>query len=350
MKSPNEEEKNMIHENKYMKHGLYILSYLLLIGIETYFIRSVKILYSPHIFLGSLAALGLLLNFIFLFLFKNKENAVSAFSIYQVIQAALSFLMAYFLFHLTWKESAAYPVAALIALAVFVLIRSELSLRSALMTVLLAAGFTISLRLSGVSGGLIFALALLNSFYLGSCLLKNQDAQKSFWQSAVLFTTSLALGRASIQYYLVQSGYDALGVVLTHSYTFVGLFAGILLPLIYRSMLKEKITGSLIAILLLGIFFPWIFGIFIHVRPFAGYLVGFVVSAFITGVFLQAPFSLNLVSYLNYGAAILGVTVFAMLSNLSRGIRLGMLAAVFTVSLIAYVIRALLLKNKSNPA
>lgn len=340
----------MIHENKYLKHGLYIFSYLLLIAIEAYFIRSVKILYSPHIFLAAIASLGLLLNFIFLLIFKNKDNAVGVFSIYQIIQAALTFLMAYFLFHLTWRDSLAYPVGALMALAAFTLIRSEISLRSALMIVLLAAGFTIALRLSAVNGGLLFALALLNSFYLGSCLLKKQEVQKSFWQSAVLFTASLALGRAAIQYYLVQSGYDALGVVLTHSYTFVGLFAGILLPMVYSSMVKEKVTSTLLAILLLGVFFPWLFGIFIHVRPFAGYLLGFAVSAFITGIYIQAPLSLNIVSFLNYAAAVFGLSVFSTLSNLSRGIRLGMIAAIFAVSLLAYVVRALLLKNKSNPA
>lgn len=338
----------MTNEKNYLKHVLYILSYVLVLGIEAYFVRSMKVLYSPYAYLGTLVILGLILNFAFLFVFKNSDKPLIALSLYQLIQAALAFLAAYFFFHLPWKESLAYPCGALFALALFAVIRSDLALRSALTTVLVAAGFTIALRLSSVSGGLLFAIALLNGFYLGSCQLKNNEIQKGFWQSALIFTAALALGRAAIQYYLVQSAYDSLGVVITHPYTFVGLFAGILIPPLYHNALKERAMGTVFGIIVLGILFPALLGVFIHVRPFAGYLLGFTISAFIAGNFLQAPFSLNILSYFTYAVGVGGLSVFALLSNLSRGIRLGILAGVFALSLIGYVVKSLIQKDKST--
>ena len=54
-----------------------------------------------------------------------------------------------------------------------------------------------------------------------------------FWQSPAFCFPLLAVARAAIQYYLLESNYASLGVVITHPYTFVALFAGIFLPGIY---------------------------------------------------------------------------------------------------------------------
>jgi len=331
-----------------MKQGMFIFSYLLILAIEAYFIRSVKVLYSPYVFLGAMAAFGLLLNFVFLFVFGKSEKPLIPLTLYQLIQAALGFLIAYFLFHLSWQESLAYPAGALSGLVAFAVIRSGQGLRSALLAVLLAAGFTISLRLSSVSGGLLFALALLNGFYLGSRLLAGNLLQAAAWEGALIFTASLALGRAAIQYYLIQSGYDALGVVVTQPYTFIGLFAGIFTPLLYVLALRDRVAGAFAGILILGLFFPWLLGIFIHVRPFAGYLLGFTVSAFTAGILLQGPLSLGLLGYLTYASGAAGLTVFSLLSNLSRGVRLGILAGVFALSVLAYVLKNLIQKNSNS--
>lgn len=337
----------MTHEKCFLKHGIFILSYLLLVGIEAYFIRSIHVLYSPYLLLGILVALGLGLNFVFLFVFGKKEQGFAPFVLCQGIQAVLIFLITFFLFNLSWENSLVYPAGAILGVLAFWLLRSELALRNVLLTILLAAGFTIALRLSAVSGGLLFALVLLNSFYLGSKLLASHPSEQSLWESVVIFTVSLALGRAAIQYYLIQSAYDSLGVVITHPYTFVALFAGFLLPIVYGQVIKDKGMGAWMALLVLGIFFPWTFGIFIHVRPFAGYLLGFALSSFMMGILFSGPLSLSLLSYLNYASGVLGLTVFSLLSNLSRGIRLGMLAAVFVLAVLVYVIQSLIQKNKS---
>ncbi len=337
----------MTNEKTYLKHGIYIISYLLLVGIEAYFIRSVKVLYSPYIFLGTMMGLGLILNFIFLFIFGKNEKAFMAFGVYQLIQGALAFLIAFFMFQIPWQASLAYPSGALLALLAFCLIRSELALQNILITILIAAAFTVSLRLSAVSGGLLFALAVMNGFYLGSKLLNSQDAQQSLWENLVLFSTSLALGRAAIQYYLIESGYDSLGVVITQPYTFVALFAGFLLPLAYGHLIKNRQASAWAMLLVLGVIFPWLFGIFIHVRPFSGYLLGFVVSTFIAGLLFSGPLTLNLLAYLNYGSGILGLTLFKILSNLSRGIRLSILAGIFVLTVLVYVIQSLIKKNKA---
>ncbi len=346
----------MTNEKPLFKHGVFVLSYLLLVGIEAYFIRSVKVLYSPYLFLAVLLALGLILNFVFLFLFKNSENPFGppeqplfmGFALYQVIQAALAFLIACFLFHLPWKESLAYPSGALLGFVAFLLIRSELSLRNVLLTVLLALGFTISLRLSAVNGGLLFALALASGFYLGSGLLSKNPMQQTAWENVALFTGVLALGRAAIQYYLVTTGYDSLGVVITQPYTFVGLFAGFFVPIIYWLVLKDKLAGTIITFLVLGIFFPWVLGVFIHVRPFAGYLLGFVISSFIVGILFSAPRSLTLLSYLNFASGVFGLTLFGLLSNLGRGVRIAILGGLFILALLEYIIQSLIQKNKSS--
>lgn len=331
----------------YFKQGVFILSYLLLLGVEAYFIKAVKLLYSPYSFLGTLIALGLILNFVFMFVFGKGTNKNLPFCIYQLIQAGLAFLISYFLFHITWKESLVYSAGALGAMLSFVLIRSELSLKNILLLFLLGMEFAISLRLSEVSGGLLFALAFLNSFYLGNALLESSEEQKSLWSNVVLFTSVLALGRAAIQYYLIKSGYDSLGVVITLPYSFAGLFAGFLLPLVYTQIIKDKKAGCVLTFLVAALFFPWVLGIFIHVRPFAAYLLGFVLSAFVAGILYSAPLGLTLVSYLNFASAVFGLTVFASLANLGRGIRLAILGGVFVVSLLTYIIQSLLQKNKS---
>ncbi|GEM_PF-5953396 len=336
----------MTNGNSYFKHGLFLLSYLLLLAVESYFIRSVKVLYSPYLFLGSLVVLGLGLNFIFLFLFGKQEKALLPFLLYQVIQASLAFLISCFLFHLSWETSLAYPAGALIAFVSFVLIRVESALKNIFLALFLAGGLALALRLSAVNGALLFAFALLNGFYLGGKLLSSHSLAEKSWEGAVFFTTTLALGRAAIQYYLIESNYDSLGVVITHPYTFVALFAGIFLPIVYTLILKDRLLNSILTFILLGILFPWIFGVFIHVRPFAGYLLGFVVSSFVVGILFSAPFTLTLLSYCNLASGVIGVTLFSMLANLSRGLRLGILAGVFALSLLGYFLQTLLQKNK----
>lgn len=337
----------MNQQKCFLKHGLFILTYLLLAGIECYFIRSVKILYSPYLFLGILLSLGLVLNFVFLMLFKDSKSVLLSFSLYQLVQASLAFLLAFFLFHLSWKQSLVYSAGAILALLSFALIRLDFSLKNILITLFLAAGFTLALRLSGVSGGLLFALAVLNGFYLGSRLLSVDSIQQNLWENLALFTGVLALGRACIQYYLVTTGYDNLGVVITHPYTFVALFAGVFVPLVYHLILKDRLLGLITSFLILGIFFPWILGVFVHVRPFAGYLLGYVVSVFMVGLLFSGPRSLVLLSYFNFASGVFGLTLFALLSNLSRGIRLGILAGLFILTTLIYVIQSLITKNKS---
>jgi hypothetical protein len=154
------------------------------------------------------------------------------------------------------------------------------------------------------------------------------------------FGAFLVAGRAAIQYYLWTSGYAELGVVVTHPYTFLALFAGLFLPLLYPALEGEELFPNTVLLVLAGVVAPLALGVFIHVRPMAAYLFGIVASVFAAGILLKSPFRVAVLGYLSLAAGCAGLPLFRQLSNLSRTVRLEILGGIFLLSVIFYLIRA----------
>src|SRR4030095_679629 len=170
-----------------------------------------------------------------------------------------------------------------------------------------AVSFALSLRLQGVFGGLLFAGALLNGFYPALKSLNPRRVEKALWTKALFFTALLAASRAAIQYYLVESTYAPLGVVVTHPYTFAALFAGFLIPSLAIVMDRDRLLPKALTLVLFGVLFPLTLGIFIHVRPMAGYLLGLAAGGFLCGLIFSGTFAEGVLVYLSLAVVTLSL-------------------------------------------
>src|SRR5262249_811491 len=180
-----------------------------------------------------------------------------------VAQAAVAYAVANYLFNLPWRSALAYNVGALVAWLVLALLTSRYpaSINSLLAAVFLAGGLVVALRLQGVWCGLIYSLALLNSAQFGSRTLGCDTAEGEFWERALFFGALLAAGRAALQYYLFQSNYAGLGVVVTVPYSFVALFAGFFLPAVLWLTQRDRLLPTAMTLILLGIALPLVLGV-----------------------------------------------------------------------------------------
>jgi hypothetical protein len=283
-------------------------------------------------------------------MFRGKNPV--GFVIYEILQGALGFAIGRFVFNLTPFESLAFPAGALLALLGFGIVMSGFSkaVSASLLAVFLAGGLAVALRLFGVFGGLLYGLTLLNGVALGRRNFAESAESSSLFGNALLFASLLAVARAAIQYYLLESNYASLGVVITHPYTFVALFAGIFLPGIYWLLERDRPVPVFVTMILLGLVLPIVMGVFLHVRPMAGYLLGIGVSSFMAGVLFTGSEGLGLVTYLNLGAVSLGLPLFKELSDLSRAIRLEILGGLLVLVVIFFLLFRLFQGNKPQTA
>jgi len=333
---------------------MLIFSYLVTAGLAVYFARGISGLHSAIYLVVALGVGGLVLGTLFWLMFKGKLETSSSggalipFLTFSLIQAGIGYAVAKYLFNLPWDSALAFPAGAIMGLLLFFLLLNSppTAWTRFLAAGFLAGGLVIALRLQGnVFGGLLYALALLNGVCLGMAALRGEE-EKHYWGKAILFLAFLAAGRAAIQYYLLVSSYASLGVVITHPYTFVALFSGFFLLIAYPNLAAERPFPVPVICILLGILLPLALGIFIHVRPMSAYLLGLVVSGFAVGVLSSAPYSTAIIGYLSLAAATLGLPLFKDYSNLSRTLRLEVLAGIFVLTLVLHFVSQ---KMKSPP-
>jgi len=336
----------MTHSECKSCNGMLAFSYLVTLGLAIYFSRGVSgSLHSPWILAVALGVGGAVLGGIFWFLFKGKMEASTGwgalipFKTFALIQAGLGFAVAKYVFNFAWDDALAFPAGAIVAYFVFFLLMNTSASAWAryLAAGFIASGLVIGLRLNGIFGGLLYALALLNGACLGMAGFKT-DEQKHLWGKALVCGAFLAAGRAAIQYYLLQAGYANLGVVVTMPYTFVALFAGFFLPVAMPSLEKERPFPLAILIVLLGILVPLTLGVLIHIRPMSAYLFGLVVSGFAVGILTDASAWVAFVGYLSAATAVLGLPLFRDFANLSRVTRLEVLGGLFLLAIILYFV------------
>lgn len=333
---------------------LFFFSYLALLANAFTFAPALKTV-SPGFYLYlAWAGIGLVLGLPWAWALRGKtfsgKSAWMSFLGLACLQGGLAFVIAYFFFQTGLKGALAYPAGALMGFFCFLLLSCGASARlnGLLLAGLLAAGFAISLRLQGIPGGLSFGLAFLNLFGLGSVLLGESVEQKSLWQQSALWLALLVVGRATIQQYLVESGYLNLGVVITHPYTYAALFAGLFLPALFWVAREEKLLPSYALVILLGILFPLVLGTYLHVRPTAGFLLGLVSATFLLGMLVKESLSLLVFAYAAMATVWFGLPLFKLLNNLSRLVRLEVLGGVFVLSLLGYWLAEKFRRHEQN--
>ncbi len=335
--------------------GIFAVSYLGVLSMALFFSKGIATVPNHFLWPLALALLGLALNAIFLLGFHRRaevspSDGTLVFLIFNLIQAALAFALGYFLFHLPLKEALVYPMGCLVACTVWWLltIGNTVTLSSILMLFFLGAGLVLGLRLQGVFGGLCFALALLNGFWLGRKYLLKDPVSSELWVRGIFFAALLVVGRAVIQIYLLESNYAHLGVVITHPYTYAALFLGILLPVVFWLLNKDRALPSIFLLIVLGILLPLFLGVFIHARPMAGYLLGLVTSSFIFGILFLETYWMGVLSYFNLAVIALALPLYSRLANLSRLIRLEILGAVFVLAVIGFFILQTQRRNEKS--
>ncbi len=325
-------------ENSKKNLLVFLFTYLVNLGFACYFSKAVKTVYPSYLLVLILGIGGLFSGFLLSSFSKKEESRLSTFvfAAFQLFQGLIGFAIAYFLFHLSFKESFIFPIGATLGLLIWYVLSLDLSfsISSIFLAVFVAIGLALTLRLKGVWGGLCYGFVLLNSFGFVFKSWSRSESTREFFFRAILCGSVLAIGRAVIQYYLVQTSYDSLGIVITHPYTFVALFIGILTPMVFGAIQKEKAMNFYWQLVLFGIFLPFLLGVFLHVRPFAAYLFGLVISGYMTGLRVVESDFVQPVMFLNFAVAIFSIPVFQELSYFSRSNRLMLLTAVFAVFII----------------
>ncbi len=320
-------------------YTLHVFSYLLLLGCSLYFSKGLSTVPPSTFLVLILSASGLILGT--LLLIASRRNSVSGahswflWSLFSILQSGLGFFIAWKFFSLPIGVACAFPVGALGAsLSLIALeIGTSTQMRGLGVAALLALTLTLGLRLAGIWGGLVAGLAVLNGFWLGWVMLREKTEARLLWCQAMAFFVLLSVGRAAIQYYLLQSNYATLGVVITHPYTYAALFAGCFLPFLSCTLDQEKILGLPLKILFLGILLPLSLGVFFHVRPMGAYLLGLVTISFLMGLSLSKPWSLLPIAYCNMASIVWGLSLFQKLNNLSRISRIQILTGLFILVL-----------------
>ena len=317
----------------------YIWSYLVTLGVALYFSKALGTVHPPIYLVLALAGLGLLLGLALLAAMKNKMGFV----VFQVLQGGLAFLLAFYFFKTGWMAALAYPAGAVLGLIILWILAGNFSntVSGVLLAGALAGGLAISLRLGEVPGGLFFALALLNGYFLGMSCFPDHQGARDIFPKALFFASVLAVGRGAIQYYLLTSNYAHLGVVITHPYTYLALCAGFFVPALAWATHQEKLLPDWLSVVLLGIALPLLLGVFIHVRPMAGFLLGLVTSSFLFGLMFRNSLLQGLIAYLAMAGVVWGYPLFLKVSNLSRWIRLEILGGIFLLALILFFLNGL---------
>ena len=329
------------------------VAYAINVAAALYFSKALTLLHSPYLLVGALAVLGMALAAGFHLVGGKEEGGGGTGKlvlglIFAAVQAGLAYALARYLFNLGWQSALAYPIGVSVAWIVFALLfcRYPTSLAALLSAAFIAGGLVIALRLGGVWAGLIFSLGLLNSCVLGSKGLGRASAEYEIWERALFFAALLAAGRAAIQYYLLQSNYGALGVVITHPYTYVALFAGVFLPALYWISQRDGFCHPALALVLLGVVLPLALGVFVHVRPLAGFLLGLVTASYLLGILCSGTYGMGLLSYLGLATATLGLPLFVKLANLSRVARLEILGG---IAVLLFLVLAFLIPRGATP-
>lgn len=322
--------------HKKSTHLLFTWGYLLVLGGALYFAKAMPGVHKTTYLVLLLAVTGLVLGILFRVLLSRGSVL---FFLFQILQGGLAFVFAKFLFGQPLQESLAYPAGAVAACFAFWLLNSGTGSNFGILILgaFLAGGMAVDLRLAGIPGALLFALALLNSFYPGDRALSERVPAQRLWIRAIFLTALLAAGRAAIQYYLVQSNYANLGVVITHPYTYVALVAGLVLPFLAVTCTREKILAPAFWIPLMGVLIPLALGVFFHVRPMAGFLLGLVTAVFLAGLLYDELVALGLLQTLAMLGVVFALPLFKHTSDWSRIIRLEILAGLLVLAVLFYL-------------
>ncbi len=295
------------------------------------FSKGVKSLYPVFYLALAVGGLGIVLSLILSLVLKlfgdSLQGALSFILIlvFQVIQVALAFCLSYFLFRLPALYGVAYIASALIGLLAICLLPKLSGFAQNILAALLGAlALTISLRIGGVFLACFSGFLFLNLLPLGLKLLPLEE--KFSFAKTLSFWSLLVVGRAALQYYLLESGYDVLGVVVSHPYSFAALFAGFALPFLYSLCSREEKFPRFALLVLLGLILPFVLGLIFHSRPMAGFLMGLICAAYWIGFSEPKSEDFILAALMAFAVVALALPLFKISLTFTRGISLGVLS------------------------
>jgi len=270
------------------------------------------------------------------------KKSLKPFIAYALVVGSLGFALLFWGAHFTWQQALCVPLAAgTVVLLAGLAGRVGLSLVSLFELAFLAGTLVLALRLGGILGASFYGIVLISSFFIFSA----QDNLKTFGAQLAFSVGLLVIGRAAIQYYLLQSGYASLGVVVSVPYSFLLLFLGFALPLVLQRLSAEGecswLLWGVVSLLL-----PLSLGFIFHSRALAAYLLGLVSSGFIVFVLWRVPLRLGYFVYLNLILACAALPYFVQYSYLGRLPRVGILT--LSALLLAFALLPQCLKKDST--
>ncbi len=319
---------------------LAVLASLLLVFLAAFeFGKGAKVLW-PH-YMSPLILLFLSLGSAVLIAFFLKHS-FKPFIAYALWVGSIGFALLFWGAYFTWQQALCVPLAACTVLLLAGLAgRVGLALSSLFELAFLAGTLVLALRLGGILGASFYGIVLISSF----AIFSSQENLKALGARIAFSVGLLVIGRAAIQYYLLQSGYASLGVVVSVPYSFLLLFLGFALPLILQRLSAE---GDLSWLLwaVLSIVLPLSLGFIFHSRALAAYLLGLVSSGFIVFVLWRVPFRVGYFIYLNLILACVALPYFIQYSYLGRLPRVGVLT--LSALLFAFALLPQCLKKDST--
>lgn len=326
------------------------LALALLLGLGFYFSKALKTLHPPFYLFVGLGLGGFLVSGILGAFTRPGPFSSLSMLVFQLIQGGVGFALGRYYFNLPLEDSLCFPAGAALGFLLWISLKTSASYSfSALVFALfIASGFAISLRLGEVPGSILYSLALANSFFVGFKGFEIDSRERELWGRALFYTAILAASRAVLQYYLLESNYASLGVVITHPYTFVALFIGIFSPLFFYFAEKEGGLPQWLLLIMMGIVLPFGIGFFAHVRPLAGFLMGILAASFMVGILLTRKSWIGWGTLLSLAISVVGLPYFQQWLNLERNLRLQVLAGMFGGALILYLFTRLFARSEKE--
>jgi len=321
----------------------FILIYLSLLFLSCSFSKNIKALFPPFYFILSLSLGGMLLNLLLSGLMALSKDSLGAFFkhlllfVFCLLQGLMVCALSAWVFRLPASYCIVFSLVSFVSfMAVLLLPRLPQVLCFILASILGALLLTVSLRIGGVFLSLASSFLFLNLLPL-SLKLVSDDHRKA-WMNILSFWGLLFLARAVIQYYLIHSGYESLGVVISQPYTFAALFAGVAVAYFFDAFREVENFPRLALAVFLALVFPSVIGFVFHARPLAGYLMGLSISAYFMGLFKKENEDLILLTLLSFLFLSFGVDLFKSSLTQTRTVSLIILSGGVLVSLVYFSI------------
>ena len=310
-----------------------------------YFAKKGIVYYSPIIFF----MLALAVNIIGIFILKNKKDNLDSklikILIYLSIVIGFSyfFIVKYYL-HLKLMYLAALllGLGTMIVFAIsFYKIKENKKLLPYYISLLVVLVIFLGKRLLGDYG--IFLVGLGELSFLGILVyvyLKRESDFASKHFKVMLISAAGCFAWGLLQIYIRRINLITIGINLNHSYTFLGLFLGIIIPVLIKNysnqLMSLKAKPKTILIIIISIL-PLMMGLIINVKPVASYLTSYLFTYLLVGLILwESVFNLMPPFMLAYVTAVFSPPLFFIFDDYKRLTRALVFTGMVAIALLLY--------------